>query len=92
LEQRSDLETLRGFSYRHIRVGEATKQVVRVPLACIDRIFNLLLGALTVNMQVADKMMIFATVIGPIRPIGLISLDADETFPHLLSFLTCLCR
>ena len=25
LEQRSDLETLRGFSYRHIRVGEATK-------------------------------------------------------------------
>ena len=36
LQQWSNLETLRSFSYRDICVGETTKQVVGIPLGCID--------------------------------------------------------
>ena len=38
LQQWSNLETLRGLGYRHIRVGETTKQIVGIPLGCVDRI------------------------------------------------------
>ena len=37
LQQWSNLEALRGFSQRHTRVGETTKQI-GVPLGCVERI------------------------------------------------------
>ncbi len=36
LQQWSNLKTLRSFSYRNISVGETTKQIVGVPLGCVD--------------------------------------------------------